>query len=258
MLENSENRLQRILGNRSIHPTTVTTSQSQLEPRGNVSNATSTAKEDDSNKKNLVIDTEESEHTTGRDRVLSAAKDVEDQTCERISTKENISESQDTETDGNRYLDNDFKTEPEVTTARSQNTSDSTSAVNNTPDNESSSAKSGIWTRAVFNVALAFVLVSRWTYVNLEVLLSTNEEQGRTDDSHDEVLVQSEVRTFKNEDIMNTSSSYHTQNPPVSTQKLHSYIINYIETPFTVSDWLLFMQENDQVTSEAYLAIIIP
>lgn len=209
MLENSENRLQRILGNRSIHPTTVTTSQSQLEPRGTVSNTTSTAKKDDSNKKNLGIDTEEIEHTTGRDRALSAAKDVEDQTCERISTEENISESQDTETDGNRYLDNDFKTEREVTIARSQNTSDSTPAVNNTPDNESSSSKSGIWTRAVFNVALAFVLVSRWTYVNFEVLLSTNEEQGQTDDSH-KVLVQSEVRTFKNEDIMSTSSSCHT------------------------------------------------
>lgn len=77
-----------------------------------------------------------------------------------------------------------------------------TAAVNETHSDESSGFSTVIWTRTVFVVILAFSLVIRWTYVNLEVLFSINGENSRNDVSNDAVLVQSEVRSLKYDDVM--------------------------------------------------------
>ncbi|KAL9972730.1 hypothetical protein ACROYT_G019094 [Oculina patagonica] len=183
LLQNSEERLQKILGTRSIHHTT---SKSELEPSESVLNSASTRK-DVSNEKKFDVDPKESESTVGEKDVLSVRKDVEDQTINRDTTKEPVCESQDVETDKRNYVDKEFQDLPEATSH--QEDSPRTS-VNKTTEDVSSSSESRIWTRVIFNVTLAILLVSKWTYVNLEVLLSTNSKQDP--DSSERVLLQSE------------------------------------------------------------------
>ena len=191
LLQNPEDRLQRILGSRLNHPTT---SRSQFEPSESLLNSASTEKQDVSNEKKLVTDPKPSENITVEKDVLSVTKDVEDQTDDRKTTEETVCESQDIETDRGNYLDNEFKDVPEATSL-SQNPctvpSPPVAGVNETVEHVSLGSKSGIWTRVIFNVTLAFVLVSKWTYVNLEVLLSTNGKQGPV--KSQKVLIQSEV-----------------------------------------------------------------
>lgn len=185
LLQNSEDRLQRILGSRSSH---LTTSNPQHEPSEIGLNSISTEK-DVCNENKFDVDPKESETIEGEKDVSSVMKDEDNQTVQSSKAGETVCESRDLETDGRNYLENEFKDVPEVS-SRHQNPPPS--EVNKTVELVSSSSKSGIWTRVICNIILAIVLVSKWTYVNLEVLLSMNRNQDRGNSQNG--LVQSEVR----------------------------------------------------------------
>lgn len=201
VLENSESRLQRILGSRSSHPDN---SNSNLVVDGNISNSSSVGNADNSCKNILSVDTKESDYTTGENKKLPVEKNQGDQISDMYPAEGNTCGSQDSEANENSFLDNEVKRLPKVTSTRSRshNTFPSTAAVNETHSDESSGFSTAIWTRTVFVVILAFSLVIRWTYVNLEVLFSINGENSRNDVSNDAVLVQSEVRSLKYDDVM--------------------------------------------------------
>ncbi len=192
LLQNSEERLQKILGTRSTHPSTA---KSQLEPSESVLNSASTGK-DVSNEKKFDVNPKESENTVGEKDVLSVRKDVEDQTIKRDTTKEPVCDSQDVQTDKRNYVDKELQDLPEATSHQEDSPR---TGVNKTTKDVSSSSESRIWTRGIFNVVLAILLVSKWTYVNLEVLLSTNSKQDP--DSSERVLLRSEVRGYEQTDI---------------------------------------------------------
>lgn len=198
VLENSESRLQRILGSRSSHPDN---SKSNLVVDGNISNSSSVRNADNSCKNILSVDTKESDYTTGE---KSVEKNQGDQISDMYPAEGNTCGSQDSEANENSFLDNEVKRLPKVTSTRSRshNTFPSTAVVNETHSDESSGFSTAIWTRTVFVVILAFSLVIRWTYVNLEVLFSINGENSRNDVSNEAVLVQSEVRSLKYDDVM--------------------------------------------------------
>lgn len=185
VLQNSEDRLQRILGSRSSHLTTL---NSQHQPSEIVLNSTS-AEKDVSNQNKFDVDPEESETIVREKDVSSPIEDEDNQTVQSSKAEETACESKDIETDGKNYLDDEFKDVPEVT-SRHQNLPPA--EVNKTVEHLSSTSNSGIWTRVIFTIILAIVLVSKWTYVNLEVLLSLNRNQDRGNSQND--LVQSEVR----------------------------------------------------------------
>ncbi|CAH3114200.1 unnamed protein product [Pocillopora meandrina] len=193
VLENSESRLQRILGSRSSHPDN---SESNLVVDGNISNSSSVGNADNSCKNILSVDTKESDYTTGENKKLPVEKNQGDQISDMYPAEGNNCGSQDSEANENSFLDNEVKCLPKVTSAqsRSHNTFPSTAAVNETHSDESSGFSTAIWTRTVFVVILAFSLVIRWTYVNLEVLFSINGENSRNDVSNEAVLVKSEVQ----------------------------------------------------------------
>lgn len=201
VLENSESRLQRILGSRSSHPDN---SKSNPVVDGNISNSSSVGNADNSCKNILSVDTKESDYTTGENKKLPVEKNQGDQISDMYPAEGNNCGSQDSEANENSFLDNEVKRLPKVTSARSRshNTFSSTAAVNETHSDESSGFSTAIWTRTVFVVILAFSLVIRWTYVNLEVLFSINGENIRNDVSNEAVLVQSEVRSLKYDDVM--------------------------------------------------------
>ena len=200
VLENSESRLQRILGSRSSHPDN---SEANLVVDGNIFNSSSVGNVDNSCKNILSVDTKESDYTTGQNKKLPE-KNQGDQISDMYPAEGNNCGSQDSEANENSFLDNEVKRLPKVTSARSRshNTFSSTAAVNETHSDESSGFSTAIWTRTVFVVILAFSLVIRWTYVNLEVLFSVNGENSRSDVSNEAVLVQSEVRSLKYDDVM--------------------------------------------------------
>ena len=185
LLQNSEERLQKILGTRSSHPVA---SKTELEPSESVSRSASTEKLDGFNENDLAVDPKESETTVGEKNVSSVAEDVGDQNLQRITTEKPVCESQDVETDKTNYLDNEFKNLHEATSHQEDS---QRSNVVKTTDQVSPSSKSGSLTRVIFNVILAIVLVSKWTYVNLEVLLSINKSPGPNNPGG--VLLQSEV-----------------------------------------------------------------
>ncbi|XP_027035986.1 uncharacterized protein LOC113664565 [Pocillopora damicornis] len=191
VLENSESRLQRILGSRSSHPDN---SKSNLVVDGNISNSSSVGNADNSCKNILSVDTKESDYTTGENKKLPVEKNQGDQISDMYPAEGNNCGSQDSEANENSFLDNEVKRLPKFTSTRSRshNTFPSTAAVNETHSDESSGFSTAIWTRTVFVVILAFSLVIRWTYVNLEVLFSINGENSRSDVSNEAVLVQSE------------------------------------------------------------------
>lgn len=190
ILENSESRLQRILGSRSSHPDT---SQSNLATDGNVSNSSSARNADNSSKNILSIVTEAGDSTTGENKVLPVQKNQGDQTSDTFSVEENICVSLDSKANENSPLDSKVQRVPKVTTARSsENNFPSTPAVDKTLDDECSGFNTAILTRTVFVVILAFSLVIRWTYVNSEVLFPRKGDNSRNDVSNEAVLVQSE------------------------------------------------------------------
>ena len=177
LLQNSEDRLQRILGSRSSH---LTTSNVQHQPNEVVSNSTSAEKD----------------ISAGGNQTIVAEKDVssliegEDNQSVQISQpEETVCESKDVETDTRNDLDDEFKDVPEVTN-RQKNLPPP--EVNKTVEHLPSSSNSGIWTRVIFNIILAIVLVSKWTYVNFDVLLSMSRNQDGGNSQNG--LLQSEVR----------------------------------------------------------------
>lgn len=186
LLQNSEDRLQRILGSRSSHLTTV---NSQQKLSDNVLNSTS-AEKNISNQNKFDVDPKESETIVRGKDVSPLIKDEGNETVQSSNAEETACESKDAETDGRNYLD-DEKGVAEVTSCHDDLPS---SEVNKTVEH-SSSSNSGIWTRVIFNIILAIVLVTKWTYVNLEVLLSIkyqDKNQGRGNSQTG--LIQSEVR----------------------------------------------------------------
>ena len=185
LLQNSEDRLQRILESRSSHLTTL---NSQHQPAEIVLNSTS-AENDVSSQNKYDVDTKESE-TIGRGKDVSALMEDEDHETVQISkAEETACKSKDVETNGRNYLDDEFKDVPEVASCHQDLPP---SEENKTVEHLPSSSNSGIWTRVIFNIILAIVLVSKWTYVNLEVLLSVNRNQDHGNSQSG--LIQSEVR----------------------------------------------------------------
>lgn len=185
LLQNSEERLQKILGTRSSHPIA---SKTEIEPSESVLRSASTEKVDGSNENDPAVDPVESETIVGENDVSSVAEDLVDQNLKRSTTETPVCETQDVETDKTNYLDNEFKDIPETTSHREGS---QRSNVDKTTEQVSPSSKSRNWTRVIFNVILAIALVSKWTYVNLGVLLSTNEKPGPN--NPERVLLQSEV-----------------------------------------------------------------
>ena len=185
LLQNSEDRLQRILGSRSSHLSTL---NSQHQPSDIVLNSTS-AEKDVSNQNKFDFDPNERETIDREKDVSSPMEDEDNETVQSSKVEENSCESNEVETDGRSYLDDEFKDVPEVTSLH-QNLQPSEG--NKAVEHLSSTSNSGIWTRVIFNIILAIVLVSKWTYVNLEVLLSMNRNQDRGNSQNG--LVQSEVR----------------------------------------------------------------
>ena len=183
LLQNSEDRLQRILESRSSHLTTL---NAQHQPSDIVLNSSS-AEKDVSNQNKFDFDPNIiSETIVGEKDVSSPTEDEDNQTVQSSKVEENACESKDVETDGRSYLDDEFKEVPEVTSLHQDLP---LSEVNKTV--EHSGIVFGIWTRVIFNIILAVVLVSKWTYVNLEVLLSMSRNQDRGNSQSG--LVQSEV-----------------------------------------------------------------
>lgn len=200
LLQNSEDRLQRILGSRSSHLTTL---KSQHQPSDIVLNSTS-AEKDVSNQNKFDVDTKESETIVRGKDVSPLIEDEDNETVQNIKAEETACESKDVVTDGRNYLDEEFKDVPEVTSCHQDLPP---SEVNETVEHLPSSSNSGIWTRVIFNIILAIVLVSKWTYVNLEVLLSVNRNQDRG--SSQSGLIQSEVRQLLQ--LRRQTSVSHTQ-----------------------------------------------
>lgn len=185
LLQNSEDRLQRILGSRSSHLTTL---KSKHQPSDIVLNSTS-AEKDVSNQNKFDVATKESETIVRGKDVSPLIEDEDNETVQNIKAEETACESKDVVTDGGNYLDEEFKDVPEVTSCH-QDLDLPPSEVNKTVEHLPCSSNSGIWTRVIFNIILAIVLVGKWTFVNLEVLLSVNRNQDRG--SSQSGLIQSE------------------------------------------------------------------
>lgn len=177
LLQNSEDRLQRILGSRSSH---LTTSNAQHQPDEVVSNSTSAEKD---------ISASGSETIVAEKDVSSLIEGEDNQSVQISQPEETVCESKDVETDTRNYLDDEFKDAPEMTN-RQKNLPPP--EVNKTVEHLPSSSNSGIWTRVIFNIILAIVLVSKWAYVNFDVLLSMNRSQDGGNSQN--ALLQSEVR----------------------------------------------------------------
>ena len=184
LLQNSDDRLQRILGSRSSHLTTL---NSQQKPSENVLNSTS-AEKNVSNQNKFDVDPKKSETILMGKDVSPLIKDEDNETVQSSNAEESACESKDAETDGRNYLDDEFK---DVTSCHDDLPS---SEVNKTVEH-SSSSNSGIWTRVIFNNILAIVLVTKWTYVNLEVLLAIKYQDKNQGHGNSQTgLIQSEVR----------------------------------------------------------------
>lgn len=193
MLQNPEDRLKKILGSRQSH---ASTPHSQLEPDEDVPKSIS-AKNGIVNAEMELVVTD----TEGREnKVITGEKEVEkgfgvdDQTnvteTPSICDLKDLERERDTEMERRQSLEKESKLLPDETSSTSlQGAALSPPRDIQTVENERSSLQSKRW-RVVFNVVLAFVFVSKWTYVNLEVLLCTADKQA-LDDSH-RILIHSE------------------------------------------------------------------
>lgn len=177
LLQNSENRLKRILGSRSSHSNT---SQPQTEKDESVSQNNS-VESDGVFVEREVLDSDLN-GSERADKVLP----LTDKTTE-MEPSEGVFESKYLE--GNRFMDT------EVRPPSAMRDRDSTSQNTEQRDEGSLSktaSNTGSW-RVVLNVILAFMLVIHWFYVNLEALLSLSGKQ-KTESSPVKHSVQSQVR----------------------------------------------------------------
>lgn len=201
LLQNPEDRLKKIIGSRSSHSTA---SHSQLQTDENVLSSFNPVKNDSVDGEMEVADTDpgqENELTAGEKEGLLDKKGVKlkDQATEMGSTEGDF-KSKDPETERDvvdertRSLETHTSDVHENTSASlPQSSVLSSPSVNQTVEQGRSSSESNS-RRVLFNVVLAFVLVSKWTYVNLDVLLATRTGDGQALDSSHKLLVHSEVR----------------------------------------------------------------
>ena len=173
LLQNSENRLNRILGSRSSH---LNTSQPQ-------------SKKDESVSQNSSVESDgvsvEREVLNGRERADKVLP-LKDKNTE-MEPSEGVSES--------KYLERKRFMDTEVRSPSAVRDLDST--PQNTEQGEEgnfskTASNTGSW-RVVLNVMVAFMLVIHWFYVNLEALLSLSGKE-RTESSPVKHSVQSQVR----------------------------------------------------------------
>ena len=206
LLQNPEDRLKKIIGSRSSHPAT---SHSQLETDENVLRSFKLARNESVDGEMELADTEpigqENELMSREKEGFLDEKGLQfkDQAIELGSMEGNF-KSKDLETERNvdertRSLETDTCSD-DLSDVREntgaslpQSSVLSSSGVNRTVEQGRSSSGSNLW-RVVFNVVLAFVLVGKWTYVNLDVLLATRTGDGQAPDSSHKLSVQSEVR----------------------------------------------------------------
>ena len=175
LLQNPEDRLQRILGSRSSHPSST---QSHLEPDENVLKSLSA-------KNKGEMELVESEPEVRVNDVNSGEK-------EALSAKKALAvEGQAVETENMEYFGRSNDLEAEGETEQVDRIHSSENQSKKLPEETSTSQPQSKRWRVVFNVFLAFVLISKWTYVNLEVLLSTGDKQA-PDSSH-KLIIHSEV-----------------------------------------------------------------
>ena len=202
LLQNPEDRLKKIIGSRSSHPTS---SHPQLETDENALRSFNPVKNDSVDGEIELADTDsgqENELMAGEKEGLSDKRGLQlkDQTTEMGSTEGDF-KSKDPETERDvvdertRSLDTHTSDVHDNTRSTSlpQSSVLSSPSVNQTVERGRSSSESNR-RRVLFNVVLAFVLVSKWTYVNLEVLLATRTGDGEAPDSSHKLLVHSEVR----------------------------------------------------------------
>ena len=171
LLQNSENRLNRILGSRSSN---FNTSQPQSEKDESVSQNNSVESDGVSVEREVL---------NGGER---ADKVLKDKTIE-MEPSEGVSESKCLER--KRFMDTEVRPPSAVR--------DLDSTPQNTEQGEEgnfskTASNTGSW-RVVLNVMLAFMLVIHWFYVNLEALLSLSGKE-RTENSPVKHSVQSQVR----------------------------------------------------------------
>jgi len=177
LLQNSENRLNRILGSRSSHSNT---SQPQIEKDESVSQNNSVESD------GVVIEREVLDSDLNGSERADKVLPLTDKTTE-IEPSEGVFESKYLE--GNRFMD------AEVRPPSALRDPDSTPQNTEQRDEGSLSktaSNTGSW-RAVLNVILAFMLVIHWFYVNLEALLSLSGKE-KTESSPVKHSFQSQVR----------------------------------------------------------------
>ena len=177
LLQNSENRLNRILGSRSSHSNT---SQPQIEKDESVSQNNS-VESDGVFVEREVLDSDLN-GSERADKVLP----LTDKTTE-MEPSEGVFES--------KYLERKRFMDAEVRPPSALRDRDSTPQTTEQRDEGSLSktaSNTGCW-RVVLNVILAFMLVIHWFYVNLETLLSLSGKE-KTESSAVKHSVQSQVR----------------------------------------------------------------
>lgn len=180
LLQNSENRLNRILGSRSSHSNT---SQPQIEKDESDSQNNSV----ESDGVFIVREVLDSDLNGSQraDKVLPLLP-LTDKTTE-MEPSEGVFES--------KYLERNRLMDAEVRPPSALRDRDSTPQNTEQRDEGSLSktaSNTGSW-RVVLNVILAFMLVIHWFYVNLEALLSLSGKE-KTESSAVKHSVQSQVR----------------------------------------------------------------
>lgn len=177
LLQNSENRLNRILGSRSSHSNT---SQPQIEKDESVSQNNS-VESDGVFVEREVLDSDLN-GSERADKVLP----LTDKTTE-MEPSEGVFESKYLER--KRFMDAEVRPPSAL---RDRDSTPQTTEQRGEGSLSKTTSNTGCW-RVVLNVILAFMLVIHWFYVNLETLLSLSGK-AKTESSAVKHSVQSQVR----------------------------------------------------------------
>ena len=177
LLQNSENRLNRILGSRSSHSNT---SQPKIEKDESVSQNNS-VESDGVFVEREVLDSDLN-GSERADKVLP----LTDETTE-MEPSEGVFESKCLER--KRFMDAEVRPPSAL---RDRDSTPQTTEQRDEGSLSKTASNTGCW-RVVLNVILAFMLVIHWFYVNLETLLSLSRKE-KTESSAVKHSVQSQVR----------------------------------------------------------------
>ena len=177
LLQNSENRLNRILGSRSSHSNT---SQPQIEKDESVSQNNSVESD------GVFIEKEVLDSNLNGSERADKVLPLTDKTKE-MEPSEGVFESKYLE--GNRYMDTEVRPPSAL---RDQDSTPQNTEQRDEGSLSKTASNTGSW-RVVLNVILAFMLVIHWFYVNLEALLSLSGKE-KTESSPVKHSVQSQVR----------------------------------------------------------------